>query len=61
VIGATNWRAKNFALRQSQSAKAGSSDNLDKNPALTVEQNAAMIEPDWNKPRTHSRKRFMPK
>jgi len=40
---------ENSVARQSPERESWIIDNLDKNPALTVEQNAAMIEPDWNK------------
>ena len=33
-------------------------DNLDKNPSLTVEQNAAMIEPTGSSDRIHFAKSF---
>jgi len=36
-------------------------DNLDKNAALTVEQNAALIEPGLERRRRSSRRRFMRK
>ena len=45
ATGATNWRATNSARQIVTERESWILDNLDKNPGLTVEQNAAMIEP----------------
>ena len=45
ATGATTWRAKNFARRRLRSARAGFSTTWTRMRSLSVEQNAAMIEP----------------
>ena len=61
ATGATNWRARNSATQIVTERESWIIDNQDKNPNLTIEQNAAMIEPGLEQAHRDSARKSTPK